>query len=175
MTFLSKHLNTKTRAFDWKAFKDDLDDYEESDMMFDKYKTLNLDQQLTKVSALTPKIAGFFKDVLPVEKTSEELEAIVDGALLDWKDKKAQGFANFALEKPKPQDPSTQGSSSSSGGLLSSLWGSDKPKPKPIDTVNSSYTYRLIFQVKNPRVENDFYSLVATLKIIAPHKMRSCS
>lgn len=169
LTFIGQRLNTKTHVFDWKAFKDDIDDYEESDLMFDKYKTLTLDQQPTKVSDLATTIAGFFKGVLPIEKTTEELESIFGGALLDWKDKNAKGFAGFALEKPKPVDPSTQGSSNSSGGgLLKSLWGGGgKPKPKPVEPVNSSYTYRIVFQIKNPRIESDFYSLVATVKIIA--------
>lgn len=165
LSFINTHLNTETRVFDWKAFKNDIDYYEGADMIFDKYKTLTLDQQPTKISDLTTTVAEFIKGVLPVEKTTEELEAIFGCASLDWKDKKAQGFADFALEKPKPEDPSIQKSSRSSGGLKS-LWGGGNDKPKPVP-VKSSYTYRVVFQIQSPRLESDFYSLVSTVKIIA--------
>lgn len=170
LSFVGAHLNANTHVFDWAALKDDLDDYEETNMTFDKFKNFPLAQKFTKVSDLTSKISEFFQDILPVQKSTEELTAIIGGALTGFEEKRAKGFASFAIEKEKPKsaDSSAQGSSCSSGGLLKSFLGChDTPESPTADPVNSSYTYRILFQIKSTRIESDFYSLVSTVKIIA--------
>ncbi|KAM3457072.1 hypothetical protein MY5147_008952 [Beauveria neobassiana] len=123
--------------YDWKSFKQSLDQYKGDDLTFDKYKEVTIDQHERTVQIMVDQIVKYLVDVLSIALGAAEIKALtatIQATFTTLKEKSSHGWLNF---------------NKSSNG------------------TNSSWEYRIQFAFPNPDIPDYFYALITTIKLEA--------
>jgi hypothetical protein len=125
------------KTFDWKGFQNAIGSYDDVDLVFDRVKELTINQSTATVSVMAGKLASLLKDA-------------------------------FAMAmKPSDVASLTKGIESTFTGLETAHEQGFASFSKGTSGHNSSWEYRIVFAFPNPKVEEDFYSLVTTIYLTA--------
>nr|QJI08305.1 delta-endotoxin [Beauveria bassiana] len=130
-------LDLKDKWYDWKSFKQSLDQYKGEDLTFDKYKEVTIDRQDRTVQTMVDQIVNYLVDVLSITLGRHEIKALnatIQATFTTLKEKSSHGWLNFS---------------------------------STTDHHNSSWEYRIQFAFPNPDIPDYFYALITTIKLEA--------
>nr|QJI08286.1 delta-endotoxin [Beauveria bassiana] len=130
-------LDLKDKWYDWKSFKQSLDQYKGEDLTFDKYKEVTIDQHERTVKIMVDQIVNYLVDVLSITLGRHEIKALtatIQATFTTLKEKSSHGWLNFN---------------------------------KSSNHHNSSWEYRIQFAFPNPDIPDYFYALITTIKLEA--------
>ena len=96
MKFAGRYLDQENKKFDWGSFKKAIDDYDGSDLTFDKYQNTTINQSTATVDTMVNKVVQFLVDALGAVIDPKELAATILATFTNLKQQSDAGFADFS-------------------------------------------------------------------------------
>ncbi|KAF9466915.1 volvatoxin A1 precursor [Collybia nuda] len=90
------------QSFDWASFKNDIDSYKGDDLTFDSFSNKGIEEGDLKVSDIVPKIVAFCQ-AAGVTIKEEDLTTLISNFLIDLKQAKESGWADFSKSDDDPK------------------------------------------------------------------------